>query len=203
MQKNAMKKFGAVLVATLLAVAVAQSVSALSLVVTGPPDGNYAAGTDLTFTVAFDAQTSLAGYELFFTWDQAELAFDSASQLFPDFLPADTFPFTVLDPTLGDASVGIGRTSELSLSEFDTTLLVAFTFTATGVTDAPGSGMPGASLELSQSAAGLDGGFDPPTVTVTNPDPFFTFTVIPEPGTMLLLSAGLAGLAFAGRKGRS
>jgi hypothetical protein len=201
MQKKAMKRFGAVLAATLLTVGVAQSASALSLVVTGPAEGLYAPGTSLTFTVEFDAQTSLAGYELFFTWDQAELSFDSASQLFPDFLPADSFPFVVLDPTLGDASVGIGRASVLQLSEFLTTLIVSFTFTSTGVADEPGSGMPGVSLELSQSAGGLDGGFDP--VSVTNPDPYFVWTAVPEPGTMLLLSAGLAGLAFAGRKGRS
>ena len=161
MQKNAMKKFGAVLVATLLTVGVAQSVSALSLVVTGPPDGNYGAGTSLTFTVAFDAQTSLAGYELFFTWDQAELAFDSASQLFPDFLPANTFPFTVLDPTLGDASVGIGRASELSLTEFNTTALVAFTFTATGVADDPGSGNAWGLARAFPSGWWSDGGLRP------------------------------------------
>jgi hypothetical protein len=186
-----------------LTLGVAQSASALSLVVTGPPDDYYAAGTPLTFTIQFDAQTPLAGYELFFTWDQAELAFDSASQLFPDSLPADFFPFTVLDPTLGNAVVGIGRASELQLNELDTTLLMSVTFTATGVADAPGSGMPGVSLELSQAAGGLTGGFDPPSVVVTNPDPFFSFTVTPEPGTLLLFGAGLAGLAFAGRKGRS
>jgi hypothetical protein len=177
-------------------------VSALSLVVTGPPDAPYGAGTSLTFTVAFDAETPLQGYELFFSWDTAELTFDSASQLFPDSLPADFFGFTVLNPSLGDASVGVGRAAELQLNTLDTTALVSFTFFATGVADSPGSGIPGASLELSLAAAGLTGGFSPGTVMVTNPDMFHTFTVTPEPGTMLLLSAGLAGLAFAGRKGR-
>ena len=174
------------------------SASALSLVVTGPPVMMTTDGPT-TFSISFDAQTSFNGYDLFFTWDMTELTFAGATNLFPDSLPPDFFTFTVLNTGLGSGMIGIGRASSLTLSALTTTGLMELLFTPTGTADSPGSPLPGASLILSQSAAGLTGGFAPAGLTVTNPDPYFTSVVVPEPGTGLLL-LGLAALAWRSRR---
>ncbi len=191
---------GLFLVALGLVLAAASTASAVSIVVSGPADGPYAAGTSLDFTVSFDTTTGANGFDMFFVWDTAELTFNDAINLFPDFLAPDTLPFTVERADLGTATRGVGRVSSIGVALFTTTDLFSLNFTATGTGNTPGSALPSASLIVAFVVAGQQpGGLSPGSLTIDNPDlgNVFQFSVtVPEPGTLALVGLGLGGLGL-------
>jgi len=161
--------------------------------VSGPHSA--ANGAFVTYTVALSAATSLNGYDLTVQWDTSELTLTSASQLFPDSLPPDTFAFTVspLAGTPGDA-----RTSTVSLTAFTTTSLFSLTFTAANpVADGLDD------VRVFADPVNNGNGLSPGTVTLDNPTGVgFDVTPAPEPDRAALLLASLGTLSVLALRAR-
>jgi len=179
----------------LLGIGLAGSASAVSITLAGPhlaSDGDV-----VTFTVGLSAATSLNGYDLTVQWDTSELSLTSASQLFPDSLPPDTFGFT---PSPVTGTPGDARAAALSLTAFSSTKLFSLTFDAVSpVTD--GAEDIHVLIDPVRNGQGLS-----PPLPVDNPAGVgfdVAAATVPEPATAALLLAGLGGLTgFGGRRRR-
>ncbi len=175
-----------------LALSLATGASAVSVVVSGPASGSYLAGQTLTFTVALDQATAINGFDLYYTWDEAAFDLVSATNLFPDNLPAGFFGLSVDQRDLGDLANGLGRAASLQLSPFSTTNLLELSFQTTG---------NAGDIKVAFTIAGRSpGGLSPLTATNPDFDNLFTFSVTPEPSTLALMGLGCLGLVAAGRR---
>lgn len=146
-----------------------------------PP--TFGPGSQITFTVALDASTSINGYDVTVAWDAGELSFLSATEL-------SGLGFDVAPP----GSIPAGeRVATFELAAVSATDLFAVSFDilpgvlADGAYDfqvfvgpANGSGLIPGSIDNPAGA-----GFD----------------VVPEPGSGALLALGLLALAWRGKRG--
>lgn len=173
----------------------APGASAVSLCLEGPTSGlvcstgseDVAGLSEITLQLGLDEIASIRAYELELSWDPASVALVGAEQLavaggsVPDFnvapapgSPAGSRVFTFLD--LFDSS--------------DNQTLFSATFSI----------QPGivfddqADVRLAVWQPGTNNGFTP-ELNVSNPVSGASLTLVPEPGTLLLVASGLAGLA--------
>jgi hypothetical protein len=144
-----------------------------------PP--TFGPGSQITFTVALGASTSINGYDVTIAWDAGELSFLSATELSGlgfDVAPSGAAPAGERVATFELAAVTATDLFEVSFDILSGALADgAFDFTVF-VAPANGSGLIPGSIDNPAGA-----GFD----------------VVPEPGSGALLALGLLALAWRGK----
>jgi hypothetical protein len=147
----------------LLALLAPSVAGALSLSMAGPTSGpittglgveNPSVGDPITFTVALDATAEIQGYDLIMSWDPAELAFLSATDL--SGIGFDVAPLGSTPEGERVAAIDLAPVSTAALFRVDFEVLAVL---RDGVADlrvvANGSGIAPGSLSLSNGAAGV------------------------------------------------
>jgi hypothetical protein len=185
--------------AALAAVCLSASAEAVNITLTGPSVGPLTSGvgtedvtslTQITFEVGLSSQTQIQGYDISVAWDASELGLTSAQQLFPD--TGAALPFTI--SPVGGSSSGT-RAAVIGFSTLATTGLFRITFDVLGGAN---DGQPDVRFFVDALANGP--GLSGSGVSVDNPAGA-GIDVVPEPGTGVLLAAGL--LAIAARRRRT
>ncbi len=184
-------------------VLLAAPAAAVNITLSGPTSGPVASGvgsedaagaSQVTFTVAFDTETAITGYDVSVAWDPTEVALVAAQQLFPD--TGAPGPFFV-SPVGGD-SAGSRVAAIAGFSPVPTMLLFGLTFDRLGASNADGAADVRVFLDAPTNGPGLS----PGGVTLGNPLGAGIDLVAvhaPEPSTVVLVAAGLAGLLGAAR----
>ena len=94
-------RWNRVLLALAIGVSMAGPASALSILVSGPDEAEV--GDTVTFTISLDSLTAITGYELFASWDPAEIEYlpslDGFGGVTGNLFVSGALPFTTPNET--------------------------------------------------------------------------------------------------------